>query len=121
VQNVHGPLDPASIHAIAAELAALLERRGEPRQLLTAGQVAERFNVERSWVYAHAHELGVVRLTDSTRSRLRFDPAVVAQRLLTGALSEPRQANRFVRRHSDVPLLPVRGRTSGGDTDGPRD
>jgi integrase len=50
--------------------------------LLTAADVAWRFNVDRSWVYAHARELGVVRIGDGPRPRLRFDPAVIAQRQL---------------------------------------
>jgi hypothetical protein len=50
--------------------------------LLTAADVAWRFNVDRSWIYAHARELGVVRIGDGPRPRLRFDPAVIAQRQL---------------------------------------
>ena len=112
-------LDPFTIKAIAREVAALPERRPEPGQMLTAGQVAARFNVTRGWVYAHARELGVVRLTGSHHSRLRFDPAVVAERLLaeppadppTVAGSEPRR--RFAQASGEVPLLPVRGRMIG--------
>lgn len=103
-------LEPASIEAIAREVAALLERRNAPGQLLTAGQVAARFNVDRSWVYAHAHELGVVRLTDSARPRLRFDPAVVAQKLLAEPTPVVPTGPKHVPRAS-VPLLPIRGRT----------
>ena len=39
------------------------------------------FNVTRGWVYAHADELGAIRLGDGPRPRLRFDPPVVTQRL----------------------------------------
>lgn len=53
--------------------------------LLTATDVARRFNVDRSWVYAHARELGVVRIGEGSRPRLRFDPAVIAQKLLAPA------------------------------------
>jgi len=108
-------LEPASIEAIAREVAALLERRAEPGQLLTAGQVAARFNVDRSWVYAHANELGVVRLTDSTRPRLRFDPAVVAQRLLAESSPVVPPGPSFVHRARSAPLLPIRGRTLAVD------
>jgi hypothetical protein len=53
----------------------LLRRPAEPADgLLTAAQVAARFNVDRGWVYAHAEQLGVVRLGDGPRPRLRFDP-----------------------------------------------
>lgn len=103
------------IEAIAAEVAALLEQRPAPGPLLTAGQVAARFNVERGWVYAHAQELGVVRLTASRRSRLRFDPALVAQRLLAEAPAPA--APRAVSARATVPLLPIRGRSLDGSYD----
>lgn len=51
-------------------------------RLLTAAEVAARFNVARSWVYEHARELGVVHLGNGPRPRLRFDPAVIGQKLL---------------------------------------
>ena len=54
----------------------------QDERLLTASEVAARFSVDRSWVYAHARELGVVRIGDGPRPRLRFDPAVVTQRQL---------------------------------------
>ncbi len=77
-------LDHPSIETIAREVARLLGRDDQPgaHGLPTARQVAARFNVERSWVYAHADELGVVRIGQGPRPRLRFDPAVVAQHLL---------------------------------------
>ena len=66
--------------AVAGEVAALLCVAGATTDgLLTAAQVAARFNVDRSWVYAHAEELGVVRLGSGPRPRLRFDGTVVAQ------------------------------------------
>jgi hypothetical protein len=60
---------------------ATLKAMGD-QPLLTAAEVAARFSVDRSWVYAHARELGVVRIGEGPRPRLRFDPAVVAQRQL---------------------------------------
>lgn len=113
-------LDPQSAAAIARELAVLLERRTEPAALLTAGQVAERFNVDRGWVYAHASELGVLRLGLGRRPRLRFDPAVVAQALLAEPPSPPptRPPAPITRAPSQtpIPLLPVnRSRTVRGD------
>jgi hypothetical protein len=81
--------------------------------LLTAAEVAARFSVDRSWVYAHARELGVLRIGDGPRPRLRFDPGVVAQRQL------PSGPSTLVR----AGLLPVkpsrqynrRGRKLGGE------
>ena len=45
---------------------------------LTVGDVAMRYGVSRSWVYAHQHELGVIRLGAGPHARLRFNTAVVA-------------------------------------------
>ena len=114
---MEAPLDRATLEAIAHEVADLL-RRDSPgeRALLTAGQVAARFGVDRSWVYAHAHELGVVRLGFGRRPRLRFDPAVVAQHLLTQR-AKPSQVAAAAPM-TGVPLLPIRPapRTLGGET-----
>lgn len=75
--------------------------------MLTARQVAARFNVERSWVYAHADELGVVRLGRGPRPRLRFDPAVVAQHLLARpARAAATPSPSHVR--GGAPLLPIK-------------
>ena len=108
-------LDPASLRAIAEQVAELLRRRDEAvdlHALLTAGQVAARFNVDRSWVYAHAHELGVVRLGSGRRPRLRFDPAVVAQHLLA-APSQPSLATpQRARPTASAPLLPIKAPAS---------
>jgi len=46
---------------------------------LTVSQVAARYRVSRSWVYAHQRELGAMRLGQGPRARLRFDPKVVAE------------------------------------------
>ena len=77
--------------------------------LLTAAEVAERFGVDRSWVYAHARELGVVQLGAGPRPRLRFDPAVIAQLLTprastvvpgTARLLPIRTSRRYTRRRT---------------------
>jgi hypothetical protein len=46
---------------------------------LTVSQVAARYRVSRSWVYAHQRELGALRLGQGPRARLRFDPKLVAE------------------------------------------
>jgi hypothetical protein len=102
-------LEHPSIEAIAREVAQLLCRDdplGE-HGLLTARQVAARFNVERSWVYTHADELGVIRLGQGPRPRMRFDAAVVAQHLLarparTAAAPSPLHIS------AGAPLLPIK-------------
>jgi hypothetical protein len=55
---------------------------------LTVSQVAARYRVSRSWVYAHQRELGAMRLGDGPRARLRFDPKAVAQGIAAFARSE---------------------------------
>lgn len=99
-------LDDATIRAVAHQVAVLLRRDGDGTMLMAA-QVAARFNVERSWVYAHADELGVVRLGDGPRPRLRFDAAVVAQRLATAPGRIP-AGRTSISAEAHVPLLPIR-------------
>jgi hypothetical protein len=102
-------LDHPTIEAIAREVAQLLGRDDQPgaHGLLTARHVAARFNVGRSWVYAHADKLGVVRLGQGPRPRLRFESAVVAQRLLARpARAAAAPSPSHVR--GGAPLLPIK-------------
>jgi hypothetical protein len=99
----HPALDATTIQAIARQVAQHMEAG---RGLLTARDVAAAFNVARGWVYAHADELGAIRLGDGPRPRLRFDPAVVGQRL------QARRGRIVASPPSDhlgagVPLLPI--------------
>ncbi len=100
--------DHASLHALAREVAELLGRStpAMAEGLLTARQVAARFNVDRGWVYAHAADLGVIRLGNGPRPRLRFDPAVVAQRLVRPPAS-PAALRPDPRARAGAPLLPI--------------
>jgi hypothetical protein len=77
-------LAPESIETLARRLAELLrpaDAPTRPRRLLTAAEVSQWWGVERSWVYAHADDLGARRLGAGPRPRLRFDPDDVAERL----------------------------------------
>jgi hypothetical protein len=67
--------------AVAARVVELLERqeRRSARGLATAADVAEQLGVHKSWVYAHADELGAIRLGEGEKARLRFDPERVAR------------------------------------------
>jgi hypothetical protein len=108
-------LDSASLRAIAEQVAELLRRRddaADPHALLTAGQVAARFNVDRNWVYGHANELGVVRLGSGRRPRLRFDPATVAQHLLAAPPQATAATARWTRTPGTAPLLPIKAPNS---------
>jgi hypothetical protein len=106
--EVHGSdLDRAAVLTVAREVAVLLRRSGGAETgMLTAAQVA-RFNVDRGWVYAHSAELGVVRLGEGPRARLRFDPAVVAQRLVA-APGRVSASLTYMPVKGDVPLLPIK-------------
>jgi hypothetical protein len=103
-------LDEPTIERLAHRVAELLHDElpapaiapSEPvrdRRLVTAAQVADRWSIDRAWVYAHADDLGAHRLGTGTRPRLRFDPALVEQRL--GPSDPPSQAGGSSRMRSD--------------------
>jgi hypothetical protein len=71
-------LDHEDIEAIADRAAhrvvQLLERTGPGAfQLLEPKQLATALNVSLDYVYAHAADLGVMRLGYGPKARLRFD------------------------------------------------
>jgi hypothetical protein len=80
-------LDEHDIERIAdAVVRRLAEHVPAPRageagagRLIDAAAVARRLGVRRNWVYAHAAQLGAVRLGGG-RGRLRFDPANLPDR-----------------------------------------
>jgi hypothetical protein len=69
---------------IAGRLADRLDGIRPAPQLVDAAEVARRFGVSPDWIYEHSSELGVIRLGDGPRARLRFDPAKVAEALGAG-------------------------------------
>jgi hypothetical protein len=71
-------LHTSDIDAIAERAAQrvveLLARRGPgPHQLLDPKELATALNVSVDYVYAHAADLGAMRLGDGPKARLRFD------------------------------------------------
>ena len=106
-------LDPATIRAIAREVARLT---GPGGGLLTATEVAVAFNVTRGWVYAHADELGAIRLGDGARPRLRFDPAIVTQLLQArrGRITASQPSEHLGAGVSLLPIGPARSRRTLG-------
>jgi hypothetical protein len=108
-------LDRAAMSSLAREVAQLLRHERPGDALMTAREVAARLNVERSWVYTHAEELGAVRIGSGPRPRLRFDPAVIEQRLLParGRSSGTSVLNRLGADVALLPIRPARGRTLG--------
>jgi hypothetical protein len=57
-------LDPDDVEAIARRVAELV---GRPWKLVDAQTVAAELRVDRDWVYAHARQLGAVRLGPAQR------------------------------------------------------
>lgn len=110
-------LDPETVEKIARRVVELLEARGlQQRELVDASALAKRFGIERSWVYSHAIELGVVKLGNGAKPRLRFDPEVAA-RVLRRVDEEPaadpparsgKRADQPLGSEGRVELLPIR-------------
>lgn len=99
-------MDAGGVELLAARIAKLLaeqlvrqpsEPRPLERRLLSAAEVSQWWGVRRAWVYAHAAELGAVRIGDGERPRLRFDPERVAECLKRTAPGPPAPAARPTR------------------------
>jgi hypothetical protein len=104
---------------VAAEVVRLLglPPRAPAEELIDAREVARRHGVERAWVYAHADELGALRLGTGARPRLRFDPAIVRDALARRepTRQRPRRAKPRPRKpRTDVELLPIGPRQTVG-------
>jgi hypothetical protein len=88
------------------------------RRLLTVADVSVVLQLDPSWVYAHAHELGALRIGSTRRAPWRFDPRELARALrrLSAPPSEaapaPKLSPRRRRRAGDAAanLLPVKPR-----------
>jgi hypothetical protein len=108
-------LDQVTIEAVAQRVVELL--LGEEAVLSTlvdASVIARRFSVSTDYVYRYADDLGVVRLGNGKKARLRFDPAIVRERLEQRAVRDSegeRQPTKrsAVRRMRSGNLLPVKG------------
>lgn len=82
-------LTPSEIEAVVGRVAELLRSRNGARpaspqpgpRLMTATEVARWCGVERSWVYAHAEQLGARKIGTGERPRLRFDLDEVSERI----------------------------------------
>lgn len=117
VGDVRLDLTDAQIAALRRQLAVESLAAGDG--LIDATEVARRLGCSRDHVYAHADELGAVRVGTGPRPRLRFDPAVVSERLAgpaSPAGRDTRSAERAERprrrrssRRPEGELLPIRG------------
>ena len=74
---------------------------------LTVSQVASRYRVSRSWVYAHQRELGAMRLGEGPRARLRFDAKVVADAVAAfdRRAAPPEPSESTARRRREMRLI----------------
>ncbi|UJA21630.1 hypothetical protein HJD18_16330 [Thermoleophilia bacterium SCSIO 60948] len=78
-------LDAEDIEPIARRVVELLaDTESHGIRLVDAAELARRLSVERDWVYAHARELGAIRL-GGRQGRLRFDLVEVRRRLTVNA------------------------------------
>jgi hypothetical protein len=111
-------LTPSEIDAIVSRVAELLRSapaarpaRSMPR-LMTAAEIARWCGVERSWVYAHAEQLGARRIGTGERPRLRFDPAEVSERIaaLNGSQTSSGRGSTAIASDSRNRSLPRRRR-----------
>ena len=77
-------LTQADVEAIAGCVIEQMKEVLRPRLwfgLADAAEVARRLRVHENWVYAHADELGAIRLGDGEKARLRFDLERVAREI----------------------------------------
>jgi hypothetical protein len=85
-------LDRDDIERLARRVAELVAATSLPAaRYVDAAEVARALGVERDWVYAHARELGAVRLGGG-QGRLRFDLQEIRRTLAAGGQSGPRAA-----------------------------
>lgn len=90
------PDDLARLADLVAErvLTELQTERPLAAPLLTADEVARAYSVKASWVRENADSLGVIRLSDGPRARLRFDPDVIAERMTRSSGSKTSRVSK---------------------------
>jgi hypothetical protein len=84
------PREMLIVDAITVRAAELLRSDPPDSQLINAATLADALGVDRSYIYAHADELGAVRLGNGSKPRLRFelDTARRAMARYTSKLSQ---------------------------------
>jgi hypothetical protein len=115
-------LDDDDIEAVAARVVEMLrheDRARAERGLVDAAALARILNVDRDWVYAHAHKLAPVRLGDGPKAPLRFDVERVRERLEASDETQPlpdeqvpRRRRRSVRNALPSGARPIRERST---------
>lgn len=118
-------LSETAIEALAQRVVELLTKTEvsavNRESLVDAAAVATRYSVEPAWVYAHAEELGAIKLGTGAKPRLRFDLEKVARALASCSSdrgSQPPESPAAKPRSRQRPgqetgtkrdLLPIRG------------
>jgi hypothetical protein len=104
-------LTPDDIEAIAQRVRELVRKDLLPARFVDAATLAHHLGVDRDWVYAHASELGAIRLGGPC-GRLRFDLQHTTRKLAEDATGAParhpgvrRRAGRH-RQPATVELIP---------------
>lgn len=77
----------ADVHAIAEAIADVLAERGlvvyagpgASARVLSAREVSQLLGRSAPWVYAHATELGAIRMGSGPKARIGFDLATIEQ------------------------------------------
>jgi predicted DNA-binding transcriptional regulator AlpA len=85
--TVDGHGGPADVHAIAEAVADVLADRGlvvyagpgASARVLNAREVSQLLGRSTHWVYAHATELGAIRMGNAPKARIGFDLANIEQ------------------------------------------
>lgn len=110
--------DRELVEAVARRVVELLDERSSQsgRKMVSAKALAVELEVSLDFVYAHADELGGIRIGGGSKPRLRFDAqtALEHHESTTRAVSSSEQSSpsRSRRRRAtvrNVALLPVRG------------
>jgi hypothetical protein len=119
----HPPLlDDDRLEQLAQRVAQLVAAQLQPPEpdppvapaLLSAAQVSAWWGVDRNWVYDHADDLGVIRLGNGKRPRLRFDPEHVQRALRKPSGNEANPTGSPMNKEKSPRLLPIRGGQSYG-------
>lgn len=97
-------LNAAAIEQIAQRVVELLREDNQtgPGRYVDAATLASELGVERDWVYAHAEELGALRL-GGPNGRLRFDLLEVLEQLRSG--EQPLSRRVRLSKYSDGPAV----------------
>jgi len=110
-RGVLGRLGEPELELLARRVAELVGPRPTDR-LIDVREAAALLGVSRDYIYAHAEELGVIRVGSGRRARLRFDPGVL--RTTPTPLPEAasaggrRRPRRQATTNDGIPLLRIR-------------